>query len=92
LIDAITRNWIRSDRAKADNLSYGELDFTALGAQLAGAGFLPPDTVWGNLRQRRIEGSIAWIEKKLRRKGLTFRPDRPFDTSTPAVTDPAATG
>lgn len=79
LIDAIVRNWIRSDRSRVDNLSYGELDFPTLGAQLAAGGFLPPGSIWGGLRRRRIEGAIAWIEKKLKRKNLTFRPDRPLE-------------
>lgn len=79
VIDVIERNWIRSDRKHADNFSFGELNFRKLGNRLAGAGFLPEGTRWDGLPRRKVAASVAWIEKKLSKKGLTFQPDIPLE-------------
>lgn len=76
VVDAITCSWVRSDRGRADNYSYGELDFTALSRKLVADGFLDATADWKGLSPRRVEGAIAWLEKKMKRKGLTFASDR----------------
>lgn len=78
VIDVLNRSWIRSDRTRADNFSYGELNFHALGTALAHAGFLPPDTDWPNMPQRRLRGAVEWLERRLRKQGLTFTPVPPL--------------
>lgn len=78
VINVLNRSWVRSDRMRPDNFSYGELDFHRLGAALVKAGFLPPDTQWPSMPQRRVEGAVEWLERKLRKQGLTFIPDPPL--------------
>lgn len=75
VIDAIARNWIRSDRGRVDNFSYGELDFARLGEALAAAGFVAPGRAWTSVPSRRIRRQLDGMEARLARKGLTFRPD-----------------
>jgi len=74
VIDTIEQSWIRSDRQGADNYSYGQLDFPRLAVELAAAGFLPAGTDWPALRQRRIEASIAKIEERTLKRGLSYKP------------------
>lgn len=41
-IDVVRRDWVSEDRNRVDYASVGELDFAALFARLAAAGYLPP--------------------------------------------------
>jgi len=74
VIDAIRRDWVRSDRRRADRHSVGEIDFAALGRALAAGGFAPPDFAMVPLTEAEVAAAVAAIEAKLRRGGLTFRP------------------
>lgn len=74
VIDALRRNWVRSDRGKADNYSYGEVDFAQVGEALAALGFLEPGAGLRGLSERRAMDFIAKVEEKIARKGLTYQP------------------
>ena len=82
VVDVIRRNWMRSDRKKADNFSYGELDFQRLGRILTRQGFLPEGAEIGGLSPKKAESFIADLQKGLKR-GLTFHPVSP-DGKSPA--------
>jgi capsular polysaccharide biosynthesis protein len=84
VVDVIRRNWMRSDRKKADNFSYGELDFQRLGRILTRQGFLPEGAALQGLPPRRAEAFIADLQKGLQRKGLQFLPMAP-DGKSPAT-------
>ncbi len=72
VIDVIKQNWIRSDREKADNHSFGELDFPALGALLALAGFVDSSATWKEISVESTLAELALIEEKLKAENLTF--------------------
>ena len=76
VVDVIRRNWMRSDRKKADNFSYGELDFQRLGRILTRQGFLPEGGALQGLSPKKAESFIADLQKGLKR-GLSFRPMAP---------------
>lgn len=78
VIDVLDRSWVRSDRQKADNYSYGELDFHRLGKVLLRNGFLPDGTVWPSMPRRRLLAAVDWLQKRLRKRGLTFAPHPPL--------------
>ncbi len=73
ILDVVRQNWVRSDRPRPDNFSFGELDFAALGQELAKAGFIPGDVVWSSLSPEGAAAAIKRIEQQLARKRLTFR-------------------
>lgn len=81
-IEAFTRHWVRSDRSGPDNFSFGELDFTAVGRQLALAGFHEGEAL-GALREERALEFIAKVEAEMARKGLTFHPFSPEGEALP---------
>lgn len=87
VLNAIARNWLRSDRGRADNYSYGELRFGALAAGLSQAGFVPPKTVWPEPSPARIAAEIARLHKALAGRNLSFSPqEKPQPPSREAET------
>ncbi|MCB6176728.1 glycosyltransferase family 61 protein [Rhodobacter sp. Har01] len=76
VIDAILGNWIRSDRKRVDNFSFGEVDFAAVGQRLAETGFVAQAADWTALPAARPAKLIRNIEATLSRRKLTFRLDR----------------
>ena len=74
VINAILQDWVRSDRARADRFSFGELDFEALGQALATAEFVPPDAGWTSLTAAESADAMHEIESRLKRRKLTFQP------------------
>ncbi|MCX7888619.1 MAG: glycosyltransferase family 61 protein, partial [Rhodobacteraceae bacterium] len=89
VIDAILRDWVRSDRRRADRHSVGEIDFAALGPALVAGGFAPPGFAIAPLTEAESRAAVAAIEEKLRRGGLTFRPV-PRGAAVPPPPPPAA--
>lgn len=84
--DALHRTWMRSDRKKADNFSYGELNFRLLGRILAREGFLPEGGLPG-LPEAMVVTFIAWAEASLAKgRKLRFVP-MAADGKTPAPLD-----
>lgn len=74
VLDAITHNWVRSDRKHADNFSYGELDFAALGKALGRHGFVPPGSNWRALSAARAATAMQAIEAQMIDKKHSFDP------------------
>lgn len=72
LLDAITHNWVRSDRKHADNFSYGELDFARLGKDLSRKGFVPAGANWRALSAARAAAAMQAVEAALPGKKLNF--------------------
>jgi len=73
VFDQILRDWIRSDRRKADRTSLGELDLAALGQSLGAAGFIPEGTEIAPLTEAEARAYVAEFEAGFRGK-LTFAP------------------
>ena len=74
VLDAIRADWIRSDRKRADRLSFGELDFQALGRALSATGMVPAETDWPSLTVEESSAAVRQIERQLKRRKLTFHP------------------
>lgn len=74
VIDVIRQDWIRSDRKRADRFSIGELDFAALGLELARAGYVDGAADWSALTEAEVGDAIRAVEGTLRRRKLTFSP------------------
>jgi hypothetical protein len=74
VIDVIRQDWIRSDRKRADRFSIGELDFAALGLELAQAGYVDGAADWSALTEAEVGDAIRAVEGTLRRRKLTFSP------------------
>lgn len=72
VLDAITHNWVRSDRKHADNYSYGELDFAALGKELGRHGFVPADSNWRALSAASSVAAIQVLEARMPDKKYSF--------------------
>ncbi|MDB5663931.1 glycosyltransferase family 61 protein [Cypionkella sp.] len=72
LLDAITHNWVRSDRKHADNFSYGELNFAALGRELSRNGFVSAGLGWRPLSAARAAVAMQRIEASFPTAGITF--------------------
>lgn len=88
VVDALRRNWVRSDRKGADNFSYGEVDFAGLAKPLIDQGFLAEGETLRGLSERRALDFIAKVEERLARKGLTYLPQAPDGTPLPPVMRP----
>jgi hypothetical protein len=74
VVDAISRQWVRSDRRGADNFSFAELDFAKLGAELCAAGFIAPDIIWPRMSEDEALVAVGKVEGQLKKKRLTFTP------------------
>ncbi|MDB5659516.1 MAG: hypothetical protein JWS10_2131 [Cypionkella sp.] len=72
VLDAITQNWVRSDRKHADNFSYGELDFAALGKELSRNGFVPAGLKWRPLSTARAAMAIQRIAAWFAPEAISF--------------------
>lgn len=77
VIDVIRRDWIRSDRRRADRFSVGELDFPALSARLGQLGYVPEGAAMAPLDEDEARAAIAGVEAKLRGGNLRFSPAPP---------------
>lgn len=74
VIDALHREWIRSDRQKPDRFSVGELDFLAVSEHLARHGFIDAASRMPRLTDDEASAAIRALEHKLKRAKMTFRP------------------
>jgi hypothetical protein len=72
VIDVIRRDWVRSDRKRADRFSIGELDFAALGLALGRAGYVERGESWPELTEDEAQAAIRGVEATLKRGRLTF--------------------
>jgi capsular polysaccharide biosynthesis protein len=68
-IDAVQAFWFQTDRRVVKRETHALLDFKAIGAALAAAGFLPKGTKWTNPTASQITAAIADLEK---RTGVTM--------------------
>lgn len=73
-LDAVVRDWVRSDRPRPSNYSLGELDFALLSARLHEAGLIAARGTWKNLPSPQVEARVHDIENTLGIAGLTFAP------------------
>jgi hypothetical protein len=74
VIDVIKRDWVRSDRRRADRFSIGELDFEALAARLVELGYVPGGATMAALTEDQARSAIAFVESRLRGGRLRFAP------------------
>ncbi|MEM7268241.1 MAG: FkbM family methyltransferase [Pseudomonadota bacterium] len=87
VIDAISNNWIRSDRKRVDRFSLGELDFPAIGAALHKAG-MASDAPWPTLSPAARSEIFSDIERE---SGLTFNPSNAAEPEEESVEIAATT-
>jgi len=85
VVDALRRNWVRSDRKGADNFSYGEVDFAGLAPTLVEGGFLAEGETLRGLSERRALDFMQKVEARLARKGLNYLPQGPDGTPLPPL-------
>jgi hypothetical protein len=74
VIDVIKRDWVRSDRRRADRFSIGELDFEALAARLGALGYVSTGATMPALSEDQARTAIAFVESRLRGGKLRFAP------------------
>jgi hypothetical protein len=74
VVDAISRQWVRSDRRGADHFSFAELDFGRLAGALSASGFVDGPLDWPGLTDAEAHAAVRNVERQLGRKGLTFTP------------------
>ncbi|KIN63739.1 Methyltransferase, FkbM family [Sulfitobacter noctilucicola] len=65
VVDAIRRNWIRSDRKRVDRFSIAELDFAATGAALESAG-MATAADWPELDEKTLKGLLEKLNSETR--------------------------
>ncbi len=77
IIDAIRRNWIRSDRSRVDRFSLAEVDIPALGQALAAEGMATAQD-WPDVSEDAVQNMLTVITEGHSNR---FRPQIPPDAS-----------
>lgn len=80
----LTRNWIEDHASRPSRTSWGEVDFTAIWADLRAAGLISGTTPWPRLTEDQIAAEVARISEGA---GVSFKPYAGPPGTAPADAD-----